>query len=204
MNTNTLSIRVQDTLLPNAFMEIVMLALSNPYDPINNPDGIISLGIAENTLMYNDLASFLDKNIEITSSHLGYSAVAPGLPELKQGLLRLYNSDTFSPIIPVKEEDMYFTAGCTAVLDQLFWCLCDEGEGVLIGMPMYGGFANDLKTRSKAVLVPVSCKGYDPFGVEAVPRYEEELLKAEEKGIKVRVLVLCTPHNPLGQYLPSW
>ena len=68
---------------------------------------------------------------------------------------------------------------------------------------MYGGFVNDMKIRSKVKLVEVSLKDYDPFSKEAVERYEEELLNSKKEGIKVRALVLCTPHNPLGQYASS-
>jgi bifunctional pyridoxal-dependent enzyme with beta-cystathionase and maltose regulon repressor activities len=57
-----------------------------------------------------------------------------------------------------------------------------------------------MKIRSKVKLVAVSLKDYDAFSKDAVARYEEELLEAEKNGIKVRALILCTPHNPLGQY----
>lgn len=32
------------------------------------------------------------------------------------------------------------TAGCSAILDNLFYCLCDEGDGVLIPSPYYPAF----------------------------------------------------------------
>jgi hypothetical protein len=51
--------------------------------------------------------------------------------------------------------------------------------------------------------IPVGLKGYDPFSVQAVERYETELLKAQSLGTKIRMLILCNPHNPLGQYLLS-
>jgi 1-aminocyclopropane-1-carboxylate synthase len=195
-----LSKRVQDTLLPSPLYESFARALGNAYHSTKNKNGIISLGIAENTLMYAELAKFLDENMTITPDLFGYSAVAPGLPSLREGLLRLYNAEPFNPVIPIIAQNLYFTAGCTALLDQLFWTLCDEGEGVLIGKPLYGGFVNDMKIRSKVKLVAVSLKDHDAFSKEAVARYEEELLKAEENGIRVRALILCTPHNPLGQY----
>lgn len=195
-----LSTRVQATLAPSPLYAAFAKALSNPYHPIKNPDGMISLGIAENTLMYSELAEFLDSNMRISPDLLGYSAVMPGLPSLRSGLCKLYNSTLFDPVLEVKPEHLYFTSGCSALLDQLFWTLCDEGEGVLIGMPMYGGFVNDMRIRAKCKLVPVSLRGYDAFSKDAVRRYEEEFLKAKEEGITVRVLVLCTPHNPLGQY----
>jgi aspartate/methionine/tyrosine aminotransferase len=198
-----LSKRVLPTLEPSPLYESFSRALGNAYDPTSNPDGIVSLGIAENSLMYEDLASFLDQNMKITPNLFGYGAVATPVPGLMDGLLRIYNSDPFNPVIPVVAEHLAFTAGCTSLLDCLFWCLCDDGEGVLIGKPLYGGFLNDLKTRSKCTLLAVSLKGYDPFSKEAVVRYEEEILEAKAKGVNPRVLVLCTPHNPLGQYHPS-
>jgi 1-aminocyclopropane-1-carboxylate synthase len=200
---NGLSKRVQVNLLPSPLFEGISRAFSNVYEPLSNPGGIISLGIAENTPMYSDLASFLDENLKVTPNLLGYGAVNPGPPGLIPALVELYNSNPFNPVVPVEKEHIYLTAGCTALLDQLFWNFCDEGEGVLIGKPLYGGFANDLKARGKGKLLAVSLKGLDVFSKEAVGRYEEELVKAEKEGIKTRVLVLCTPHNPLGQYPPN-
>jgi 1-aminocyclopropane-1-carboxylate synthase len=42
----------------------------------------------------------------------------------------------------------------------------------------------------------------DQFSVDAVAKYEEALLQAQENGIKVRALLLCNPHNPLGKCYP--
>ena len=196
-----LSRRVQGTLKPSPLNEVYARLMLNPYHPINNPNGIISLGIAENTLMNSELVSFLNKHLEITPDLFGYQAVVMGLPPLYQGLLRLYNSHPFLPAVPVEAEHLALTAGCTALLDNLFWCLCDEGEGVLIGKPLYAGFANDVAVKARGTLIPVSLKGYDPFSKEAVKRYEEELLRCKENGVTARILLLCTPHNPLGQYV---
>ena len=200
-----LSRRVQDTLVATPLMEAIGRALGNPYDPKTNEKGIISLGIAENEPMYPELAEFLEENMHITPNLLGYGGVIPGPPGLMNGLLGFINAPPFKPVRPVVDKHLYFTAGCTALLDQVFWTLCDEGEGILISMPMYGGFANDMQARGKCKLLQVNLKGYDVFSKDAIVRYEEELLAAEKKGIKTRVLVLCTPHNPLGQYSPfSW
>jgi aspartate/methionine/tyrosine aminotransferase len=195
-----LSNRVQDILTPSSLHNALKLALGNAYHPTDNPDGIISLGIAENTLMYSDLAEFLNTNMLITPDLFGYGAVFPGSSSLRSALLRLYNSDPFNPVVPIEDEHMAFTAGCTVLLDNLFWSLCNEGDGVLLGKPLYGGFVGDMQTRAKVKLVAVSLKDYDPFSKEAVVRYEEELKKAEKEGVKIRALVLCTPHNPLAQY----
>lgn len=104
----------------------------------------------------------------------------------------------------VEKDHLYVTAGCTTLLDQIFWTLCDKGDGVLIGRPCYGGFVPDMSVRSGCTPIRISLKGIDPFSKGAVVRYEEELLEAQKRGVRVRVLVLCTPHNPLGQYLTNF
>jgi aspartate/methionine/tyrosine aminotransferase len=149
--------------------------------------------------MYPEVAKFLDKNMDITPNLLGYGTLVRGPPGLMDGLVTFINGRPFNPVTPVEEKHLYFTAGCTALLDQLFWTMCDEGDGVLISTPMYGGFVNEMHIRGKCTLLQVSLKGYDVFSKEALVRYEEKLLAAEELGVKTRVLVLCNPHNPLGQ-----
>jgi 1-aminocyclopropane-1-carboxylate synthase len=194
-----LSKRIEPNLVVLPIYEFFARALNDAYDETTNPNGIITLGIAENTLMTNELATFLSENLKITTNMFGYGSVMPGPIGMKSGLCELYNAAPFNPVVNVLPEHIYLSGGCSAVLDQLFWVLCDEGEGVLIGRPLYGGFINDMTARSKVTPVAVSLKGLDVFSVEAVGRYEDELIKAEKEGVKVRCLVLCTPHNPLGQ-----
>ena len=43
----------------------------------------------------------------------------------------------------------------------------------------------------------------DQFSPEAVAKYETALIEAEKTGIRIRALVLCNPHNPLGQSYPE-
>lgn len=42
----------------------------------------------------------------------------------------------------------------------------------------------------------------DPFSLDAVHKYEEAIQAAQAKGIRVRALMLCHPHNPLGRCYP--
>ena len=194
-----LSKRIEPNLKPNPMFSFMGRALANAYHEIDNPGGVISLGIAENMLVSTELADFLNKNMKITPNLFGYNASSPGLPSLFEGLLKLYNNDPFNPAVPVTTDHIYVSSGCTSLLDQFSWTLCNEGDGVLIGKPCYGGFVPDMTGRSKVTPVLVSLKGIDPFSTKAVERFEEELVLAEKRGIKVRVLVLSNPHNPLGQ-----
>ena len=97
--------------------------------------------------------------------------------------------------------------------------LTDEGDGILLGMPIYGSFQDDLVTKSRfdfpfpsrigvgidksrCQLVYTSFDDVDQFSPEAMGKYEEALIKAQKNGIKVRALLLCNPHNPLGKCYP--
>lgn len=191
-----LSTRVQPNLKPIPLYEHFSRALSNVYHPHSNPTGIISLGIAENSLMHTELTSFLQSHLTVSSCQLGYAGVH--LQSLYDGLVNLFNCE-FRPAVPVLRGHVYLTSGVTALLDQCFWSLCDEGDGVLVGRPLYGGFIVDMSIRAKLRPVGVSLKGVDPFSLDAVQKYEEEYLAARKAGVRVRVLLLCNPHNPLGQ-----
>ncbi len=39
----------------------------------------------------------------------------------------------------------------------------------------------------------------DVVGMAAVSHHEKALIKAEQMGTKVKALMLCNPHNPLGK-----
>ena len=51
-------------------------------------------------------------------------------------------------------------------------------------------------------MVPVFTEfdGGDQFSPQSAHKYEEALHRAEKEGIKVKMLMLCNPHNPLGSY----
>lgn len=40
----------------------------------------------------------------------------------------------------------------------------------------------------------------DPFSMDAILKYEEALVEAQNSGVPIRALFLCSPHNPLGDY----
>jgi hypothetical protein len=58
--------------------------------------------------------------------------------------------------------------------------------------------------RYSVKAVGVSFGSADPFGLKAVSKYEEALLRSKGEGVPVKALLLCSPHNPLGMtyYIP--
>lgn len=60
-----------------------------------------------------------------------------------------------------------------------------------------------ILSRHRIQSIFVDFDGVDQFSPEAVAKYETALIEAEKKGIRIRALVLCNPHNPLGQSYPK-
>ncbi len=48
-------------------------------------------------------------------------------------------------------------------------------------------------------MVYASFNDVNQFSVGRVARYEEALLQAQKEGVKIKALLLCNPHNPLGK-----
>lgn len=136
--------------------------------------------------------------------HLTYGSGPKGCPRLRQALASFLNSN-FHAREPVRKEDLLILPGVTSVVDTLAWTICNEGEGIIIPQPLYTGFAVDLPTRARAVIVPAlfqSLEGYQGFDDVFDPAFnvralEKALKDAQDKGIKVRAFLL-TKYGPLS------
>ncbi|KAL8665224.1 MAG: hypothetical protein Q9202_002446 [Teloschistes flavicans] len=192
MSEQTLSKRGQKGVpAGEAFGKLVEM-FAQIYDQESNPDGIpsISLGVAENGLMHEELVSFFNK-IEIAPKHLTYGDGPFGSRALRSALASFFN-DYFHPLHKVLPEQLLVASGCTSVLDLVSFGIADEGDGILIGRPLYTGFASDLNSRSGAIVCPVSSEGKDPMSEQMVQQYEKELLKQEKQGTKIRAIILAS------------
>lgn len=54
----------------------------------------------------------------------------------------------FKPHTPVQMDEIVFSSGVTAINEIVALNLTDPGEGILLGMPIYGKFSTDLTIRS--------------------------------------------------------
>ena len=185
--------------------------IANLYHPTTNPTGYVSLGLAENSLMHAELASYIERSLtSIPHPALTYGDGATGSHNLKAVVARFLTKH-LKPCLPIEAGHVSVTNGVSTVLEGLSWAIANPGEGFLLGRPYYRAFLNDFQLRPGAKIVPVSFldplsgRGdgedgeSDPFGVGCISYYEKALLEAEASGTKVRGLILCHPHNPLGR-----
>ncbi|KAH7393513.1 pyridoxal phosphate-dependent transferase [Cadophora sp. MPI-SDFR-AT-0126] len=193
-------------------------ALANVWEKESNPDGIINLGLAENSLMHSETASFLEKNFQVLpSKHLTYGTGPLGSIRLRTTLSSLFTTH-FHSLKPISPSQILPYSSISALTDALTWSICNEGEGILIPRPLYTGFRVDIPQRSRGIIVPVSFSGLETDGGDAARNhdlddvfdaelseqaFERAWKKCEEDGVKIRAVLLTNPHNPLGKCYPA-
>ncbi|KAM0343664.1 hypothetical protein ACHAPU_008255 [Fusarium lateritium] len=172
--------------------------IPNLFDPKTNPEGIVSLGVAENTLMHDVLRKHIHDNLALRNPAFTYGDGTTGTKRVKQAVSRFLNIH-LKPVRRIEPAHISMTNGCSAAIEHLSWAVANPGDAVLLGQPYYGTFVPDLTYRFGAKLLPVSFGEVDPLGEDGVARYEKVILNAQSEGIRVAGLVISHPHNPLGR-----
>lgn len=175
--------------------DVTQSVLANNWHPTSNPDGYVSLGVAENSLMHSVLSEHLHKNIALPDVALTYGDFyLRGRTSVASFL-----NKQLKPVLPIDPAHIMMVNGCTSGVEQLAWCVGNPGDLILLGRPYYGAFPEDITLRTGTKLALVSFQDEDPLGLGCVKRYEETILEAQARGDRVAALVLCNPHNPLGR-----
>lgn len=195
-----LSARGQEAAKPDDGM-LLWTIVRDLWDPTTNPTGYASLGIAENTLMHEKLSAHIHSNLAVPHHSFTYGDGMTGSKRLKSSIAR-FLTDRLNPATTIQPEHISVTNGCSSGIEHLCWALGNPGDGFLLGQPHYGAFRPDVEYRTGCKLVQVPFADVDPFGLNAVRKYEDALLDAQAKGTRIAGLILCHPHNPLGRCYP--
>ncbi|CAI7632653.1 unnamed protein product, partial [Penicillium viridicatum] len=177
--------------------------LNDAWCPSTNPTGYINVGVAENALMQDDLLDFINTtNLDLPSKYLTYNQGGGGSSRLKRAMCGFLNRH-LHPVAQLDPEHLMVTNGVSPAIEHVSWAFADPGEGILLGRPYYGIFVTDISMRPQARVVAVNFDGVDPFSIDITHKYEQALLDYQQNtGKKVRGLMLCNPHNPLGRCYP--
>ncbi|XP_076934603.1 1-aminocyclopropane-1-carboxylate synthase 9-like [Bidens hawaiensis] len=180
----------------------------NPYDSIDNPNGIVQMGLAENQLSFDTLQSWLDNNPDATAFKKNGQSVFKelalfqdyhGLPSFKNALANFMseirgNNVTFDP------SNLVLTAGATSANETLMFCVANPGDTFLVPTPYYPGFDRDLKWRTGAEIIPIHCSSSNSFRITK-SALEDAYQQAQKQDYKVKGILVTNPSNPLGTSL---
>ncbi|KAJ3035340.1 hypothetical protein HDV00_004068 [Rhizophlyctis rosea] len=102
----------------------------------------------------------------------------------------------------VDEHNIFVTNGAGSAVNNLVLATCDEGDGVLIPSPYYGGFEPDAKIIGKVHSVPAPAPPSSPHFLPDVAALHTAMDLARMHGITIKAIIICTPNNPTGRTLP--
>ncbi|KAJ9158127.1 PLP-dependent transferase [Coniochaeta hoffmannii] len=190
------------TAASHRHQELTWDVMASPYCSKLNATGFVNLGIAENSLMQRELLEHISQNFHPEPTALSYGEGPNGSKRLRSALARFINT-FFSPATPILPGHISVSSGVTGSLERCAFELGDPGDAFLLGRPYYGAFPAEVGDRAKVRIIPVTFgKGCDPMGLAAVSAYESAILAARSRSQRVRAILLCSPHNPLGRCYP--
>jgi 1-aminocyclopropane-1-carboxylate synthase len=166
-----------------------------------SPNGIIDMGTSDNYFMGQYIADFINENVTLSGSDVDYGSGSWGTKRLR-GSMAKFMTKWFKAREQVSADDIVFATGCTSLCEILGFALFEPGDGILLSMPIYHSFKRDFGLRSHVKTVFVPAGDVDEFSMERVKQYEEAVETAAKTGTKIRVLLICNPHNPLGRCYP--
>eukprot|EP00929_Paragymnodinium_shiwhaense_P081679 TRINITY_DN42808_c0_g1_i1.p1 TRINITY_DN42808_c0_g1~~TRINITY_DN42808_c0_g1_i1.p1 ORF type:complete len:472 (-),score=99.93 TRINITY_DN42808_c0_g1_i1:205-1620(-) len=168
-------------------------AMERPWT-VDDPDGCIVMVVAENRLMTDTFLERLHRCAPAAKLDMYYGHFR-GSVQLRESLARFMSRHITRTA--VSAEDLACGNGCGTVIDNLFHCLCDDGDAVLLPAPYYPTFINDLE--AKCGLVPVPVPGKADNGFFPTPAdLETAAAESAKGGHAPKALLLTNPTNPLG------
>lgn len=175
------------------------------YHETLHPNGVINIATAENSLMSEELSEYMNTHCQITPSHLKYrTSITNGHVWSTVQAMPVYINDYTKPLSPVTPEHTVIGPGLGSIIAQFMWTVCDEGDGVLLTTPFYDDYRRDIvyPARAKVVLADVP-PDVDALSLDCIPYLRSTILKSHQDGTRIRVLLLCNPHNPLARAYPA-
>ncbi|KAJ1299858.1 hypothetical protein OPQ81_002652 [Rhizoctonia solani] len=172
------------------------------YDKTRSPNGIIRMSMAENSLLTTELLEYFNTHFKLTPSHLKYRlSLVDGYEKSTEEILPSYYTTYIKPRVPIKAEHCVHGDGIGSLLGQIFWALCGVEDGVLMATPYYDSYPRDIVYPAQARVIPAYVPAdVDPLSKESIPYLRKEL---ENPANRIKVMVLCNPHNPLANAYPE-
>ncbi|KAG0458783.1 hypothetical protein HPP92_021911 [Vanilla planifolia] len=177
----------------------------NPYDPVENPEGVIQMGLAENQLCHDLIEKWIRENpassICTTEGISQFKAVANfqdyhGLPSFRKAVAK-FMEKVRGGRVKFDPDRIVMSGGATGAQETLAFCLANPGDAFLIPVPYYPAFDRDFCWRTRARLLPIHCDSSNDFKI-TLGALESAYDNAAKSNTRVKGILVANPSNPLG------
>ena len=170
-------------------------AAKDVFHAVDNPEGIINLGTAENYLMSKEALAWINKKLQLTPNDLHYAEFR-GIASVREALAGFLTR--VSGIEGARPENVVVGNGVSSLLESLAFSLFDAGDSIIIPAPYYTGYEEDFCHRFGVKIIPAQMSVTTGFelDVEVIARAYKQ---AQESGERVKAILINNPNNPLGK-----
>jgi aspartate/methionine/tyrosine aminotransferase len=203
-NKSSLSIRgkIASNSSMRVDLEIYGEAMENIFHPIENPDGVLILNMAENNLNWHllkkKIESLVRKN-EIPDWVSNYTS-AMGAPVFREALAGFISRFLTKRLI--NSNHLACSAGATPVVEVTSWILGNPGDVAVFPAPCYPVYKQDINNKA-------AIERYDLITHKDIAEIKDRpalttahldaaLADIQSQGKQFRMLVLTNPDNPTG------
>lgn len=195
--STSLSVRGQGVKAVRDDIPLFVAGLADPYHPVNNTQGYLVMLVAENKLMWKEMAVKLEE-LQVRSTPLpewifNYGNLT-GQKDFCHAMAKVFRNWINAPVNP---QNIKVQAGASAVLAQLSYLLGDTDDGVLVTAPNYPAFSGDFGVYGgmKLFSIPAAAStGFVPTRQDLDAVYAH----SELAGNPPRIFIICQPNNPTG------
>ena len=107
-------------------------AAKDVFNAVDNPEGIINLGTAENYLMSQEALAWINNKLQLTPKDLHYEEFR-GIASVREALAGFL--EHVSGIEDAKPENVVIGNGVSSLLESLAFSLFDAGDSIIIPAP---------------------------------------------------------------------
>jgi len=180
---------------PSAIMQGHELCGSNPYS-LQNPEGYLNFGTAENHLMNSYLLEKINSPIFMEESQIHYNELF-GMEETRMSVANFL--EKYLNLESIKPENLIIQSGVSAICESLSFAMFDEDDYIMIPTPYYSGFDHDFTKRFGCKFLKVDQLRENHFSLN-IDSFITEFNNSTDKK-KIKAVLITHPNNPTGEIL---